>query len=118
MTRPGVAEAERLDRAFQALADPTRRAIIDRLIRRPCSVSALAEPMGLSLPALGHHLRALEQGGLIRTAKVGRVRTITINARALADVERWVASRRRNLERRIDRLQHYLASRKTGEGSQ
>ena len=113
-----VAESERLDRVFHALADPTRRAIVDRLIRRPCSVSALAEPMGLSLQALGHHLRALERGGLIRSAKKGRVRSVSVDARAVADVERWIASRRRNLERRLDRLEHFLATRNTGEADE
>lgn len=113
MTATATAESARLDRAFLALADPTRRAVLDRLIRAPCSVSALAEPMGLSLPAMGYHLRSLEHGGLIRSAKVGRVRTITINAKAVGEVERWVASRRRNLERRVDRLQAFLATRRT-----
>jgi DNA-binding transcriptional ArsR family regulator len=115
MARSTLADTERLDRAFRALADPTRRAIVDRLIRRPCSVSALAEPMDLSLQALGHHLRALERGGLIQSAKTGRVRNVSVNASAVVDVERWIASRRRNLERRLDRLQHFLATRKTGE---
>jgi DNA-binding transcriptional ArsR family regulator len=117
MTRPAIAESTRLDRMFLALADPTRRAIIDRLIREPCSVSALAEPLRLSLPAMGHHLRTLEQGGLIRSAKVGRVRTVSINPRAVAEVERWVTSRRRNLERRLDRLQAFLATRRSKEGT-
>lgn len=98
-----------------ALADPTRRAIIDRLIREPCSVSALAEPMGLSLPAMGHHLRALEQGGLIQSEKAGRVRTVTLNPHAVIEVERWVTRRRRNLERRLDRLETFLAKRRLGE---
>ena len=67
---------------------------------------------------LGHHLRALERGGLIRSAKKGRVRSVSVNAKAVADVERWIASRRRNLERRLDRLQHFLATRKTGEAEE
>jgi DNA-binding transcriptional ArsR family regulator len=113
-----VAGSERLDRAFHALADPTRRAIVDRLIRRSCSVSALAEPMGVSLQALGHHLRALERGGLIRSVKKGRVRSVSVNAKAVADVERWITSRRRNLERRLDRLQYFLATSKTGEAEE
>lgn len=114
MTRSPTGEAERLDRAFHALADPTRRAIVDRLIRRPSSVSALAEPMGLSLQAVGHHLRALERGGLIRSAKIGRVRSVSLNAKAVAAVEQWLAARRLNLERRVDRLEAFLATRKTG----
>jgi DNA-binding transcriptional ArsR family regulator len=113
MTRSPTAETERLDRAFHALADPTRRAIVDRLIRRPSSVSALAEPMGLSLQAVGHHLRALERGGLIRSAKIGRVRTVSLNAKAITAVEHWLAARRLNLERRVDRLEAFLATRET-----
>ena len=115
MRSTSVSESTTLDRAFLALADPTRRAIIDRLVREPSSVSALAEPLGLSLPAVGHHLRALERGGLIRSAKMGRVRTVSMNAKAVAAVERWVATRRRNLEQRADRLQGFLAAR-IGEG--
>src|SRR5688572_28532625 len=114
MTPTTRTETERLDRAFHAVADPTRRAIVDRLIRQPSSVSALAEPMGVSLQALGHHLRALERGGLIRSTKIGRVRSVTINAKAVAGVERWLAARRLNLERRVDRLETFLATRKAG----
>ena len=105
MTRSPTGATERLDRAFHALADPTRRAIVDRLIRRPTSVSALAEPMGLSLQAVGHHLRALERGGLIQSSKVGRVRSVSINAKAVAAVEQWLAARRLNLARRVNRLE-------------
>jgi DNA-binding transcriptional ArsR family regulator len=114
MRQTSTEGTKRLDRAFHALADPTRRAIVDRLIRHPRSVSALAEPMGLSLQALGHHLRALERGGLIRSAKIGRVRSVSINAKTVAAVEHWLTARRLNLERRVDRLETFLATRKKG----
>ena len=110
-----VSQSERLDRAFLALADPTRRAIIDRLIRQPTAVSALAAPLGLSLPAIGHHLQTLERGGLIRSSKAGRVRTVSLNPKAVSNVERWIAVRRRHLERRLDLLQAFLDARE-GQG--
>lgn len=116
MTESPTTGSNSLDLAFLALADPTRRAIIDRLVQHPASVSALAEPLGLSLPAIGHHLQALQRGGLIHSTKAGRVRTVSINAKAVANVERWIASRRRQLERRADRLQTFLATRREREG--
>ena len=111
MTERQTAGSTSLDQVFLALADPTRRAIIDQLVRRPTSVSALAEPLGLSLPAIGHHLQTLQRARLVHSAKVGRVRTVSINARTVAAVERWIASRRRHLERRADRLQAFLTAR-------
>jgi DNA-binding transcriptional ArsR family regulator len=103
--------ATSLDRAFHALADPTRRAIVVRLIRGPRAVSDLAAPLGLSLPAIAHHLRALERGGLVRSAKSGRVRICRIDPAAMRNVERWMAARRADWERRLDRLGHFLAGR-------
>jgi len=100
-----------LDSAFLALADPNRRAIVERLIRGPQSVSDLAGPLGLSLAAIGHHLRALEHGGLIRSEKSGRVRTCHIEPAAMRSVERWVVARRIEWERRLDRLDRFLSGR-------
>lgn len=100
-----------VDRAFQALADPARRAIVERLMRAPQTVSDLAAPLGLSLPAIGHHLRVLEGGGLIRTVKSGRVRTCTIDSAAMRNVERWMAVRRADWDRRLDGLGRFLAER-------
>jgi DNA-binding transcriptional ArsR family regulator len=100
-----------LDRAFQALADPTRRAIVARLMRAPHTVSDLAAPLGLSLPAIAHHLRVLESGGLVRSAKLGRVRTCRIERAAMRNVEHWMAARRADWERRLDSLGRFLGAR-------
>lgn len=93
-----------LDLTFQALADPTRRAMVERLACGPASVSELAEPLPMSLPAVVQHLQVLEQSGLVRTEKVGRVRTCRVEPEALGAVERWVAQRRSAWARRLDRL--------------
>jgi DNA-binding transcriptional ArsR family regulator len=93
-----------LDLTFQALADPTRREMVERLARGPASVSELAEPLPMSLPAVVQHLQVLEQSGLVRSEKRGRVRTCRVEPEALETVERWVAQRRSAWERRLDRL--------------
>jgi len=98
-----------LDRVFQALADPARRGMLERLSRGPASVSELAQPLSMSLPAVVQHLAVLEGSGLIRTQKVGRVRTCQIEAGALQPAERWINDRRLQWERRLDRLGDYLA---------
>ena len=97
-----------LDLMFQALADPTRRAIVDRLSRGPASVSDLAKPLPMSLPAVVQHLQVLEQSGLVKTAKVGRVRTCTIDTGAMSLAEKWINDRRLTWERRFDRLGAFL----------
>jgi DNA-binding transcriptional ArsR family regulator len=97
-----------LDLLFQALADPTRRAIVERLSRGPASVSALAEPLAMSLPAVMQHLQVLEACGLVRSEKVGRVRTCRVEPRALRTAEQWITERRTLWERRLDRLGEYL----------
>lgn len=102
-------QAVPLDRVFQALADPTRRAMVERLSRGPASVSALAQPLSVSLPAVMQHLQVLEASGLVRSEKAGRVRTCRIEPAALRTVEQWVARRRTSWERRLDRLGDYLA---------
>jgi DNA-binding transcriptional ArsR family regulator len=101
-----------LDLAFQALADPTRRSMVERLARGPASVSELAQPTGLSLPAVMQHLALLESSGLVRTQKAGRVRTCRIEPAALSLAEQWVQQRRLEWEARLDRLGDYLASLK------
>ncbi len=93
-----------LDRMFQALADGTRRAMVERLSRGPASVSDLAAPFAMSLPAIVQHLRVLEEAGLIRTEKRGRVRTCTLDAGALTRAERWISERRAGWETKLDRL--------------
>jgi DNA-binding transcriptional ArsR family regulator len=99
-----------LDRLFQALADPTRRAMVERLSRGPASVSALAQPLAMSLPAVMQHLHVLEASGLVRSDKVGRVRTCRIEPRALRTVEQWITARQASWGRRLDRLGDYLAA--------
>jgi DNA-binding transcriptional ArsR family regulator len=98
-----------LDLMFQALADPTRRIMVDRLSRGPASVSELARPFDMSLAAVVQHLQLLEASGLVRTEKTGRVRTARIEPQALRVAEQWIAERRRGWERRLDRLGDYLA---------
>ena len=98
-----------LDRLFHALADPARRSMLERLSRGPASVSELAKPLTMSLPAVVQHLAVLEASGLVRTQKVGRVRTCQIEAGALQRAEQWINERRTQWERRLDRLGDYLA---------
>ena len=99
-----------LTATFHALADPGRRAMIERLCKGPASVSELAKPFRMSLPAVVQHLKILETSGLITTEKAGRVRTCRIEAKALQNVERWVNERRALWERRLDRLGAFLAA--------
>lgn len=98
-----------LDLMFQALADPTRRAMLDRLSRGPASVSELAKPFAMSLPAVVQHLQALENSGLVSSRKVGRVRTVQIQADALSLAEQWINDRRTMWSKRLDRLGELLA---------
>jgi len=98
-----------LDRLFGALADPTRRSIVERLSRGPATVSEIAKPLDMSLPAVLQHLQLLEASGLVDSEKAGRVRTCRINRAALKSAEQWIAQRRSAWERRLDRLGHYLA---------
>jgi DNA-binding transcriptional ArsR family regulator len=97
-----------LDRVFQALADPTRRVMVERLSRGPTSVSELAEPLAMSLPAVIQHLQVLEASGLVRSEKAGRVRTCRIEPAVLRTAEQWITQRRATWKRRLDRLGEYL----------
>jgi DNA-binding transcriptional ArsR family regulator len=105
-------EAARLDRLFFALADVHRRGMLDRLSRGPASVSELAEPLGMALPSAVKHLAVLEQGGLVASSKVGRVRTYRAEPKALEAMEAWVAKRKTLLNAQFDRLGAYLAGQK------
>jgi DNA-binding transcriptional ArsR family regulator len=98
-----------VDRVFHALAEPTRRAIVERLSAGPMSVSDLAQPFDMTLAAIVQHLQVLEQSGVIRTEKLGRVRTCRIDSGGLRLAERWIAERRSRWERRLDRLGEVLA---------
>jgi DNA-binding transcriptional ArsR family regulator len=98
-----------LDVVFHALADPSRRSIVERLSLGSATVTDLAAPLPMSLPAVLQHLQVLEDSGLVRSRKVGRVRTCSIEVEALQPVERWLDERRYSWERRLDRLGAYLA---------
>ncbi|HEY3255263.1 MAG TPA: metalloregulator ArsR/SmtB family transcription factor [Polyangiaceae bacterium] len=98
-----------LDGLFQALGDPARRGMVDRLCRGPASVSELAKPLSMTLSAVVQHLQVLEASGLVRTRKEGRVRTCQLETAALESVERWLMARRSQWEARFDRLGEYLA---------
>jgi DNA-binding transcriptional ArsR family regulator len=99
-----------LDRVFQALADPGRRVMIERLSQGPASVSELGRPLAMSLAAVVQHVQVLEASGLVRSQKTGRTRTCAINPAALRTAESWISERRTLVERRLDRLGEYLAA--------
>jgi DNA-binding transcriptional ArsR family regulator len=97
-----------LDLAFQALADPSRRAMVDRLAQGPATVSELAGPLAMSLPGVMQHLKVLEASGLVVSEKVGRVRTCRIEPAGLTAAEAWIARQRAVWKGRLDRLEAYL----------
>ena len=98
-----------LDRVFQALADPSRRLMVERLSQGPASVSELARPLPMTLAAVVQHVQVLEASGLVRSQKTGRVRTCSIEPAVLRTAEHWITERRAGWERRLDRLGDYLA---------
>ena len=104
-----------LDLVFQALADPTRRDMVERLGRGPASVSELAAPLDMSLPAVLQHLQVLEASGLVSSAKTGRVRMVRIEPKVMETAESWFTKRRAVWERRLDRLGEFLAEETEGE---
>jgi DNA-binding transcriptional ArsR family regulator len=99
-----------IDGLFHALGDPTRRRIVERLGKGPASVTELAEPFPMSLPAIVQHLQILERSGIVSSTKAGRVRTCRLESERLATVEDWIVDRRRTWERRLDRLGEVLAA--------
>jgi DNA-binding transcriptional ArsR family regulator len=105
-------ESTQLDRSFAALADPVRRGMLARLSQGPASVSELAAPLPISLPAVLQHLKALEAGGLVSSEKKGRVRTVRVEPGALTQAEGWLTQRRREWEAQLDRFEDYLATLK------
>ena len=105
-----------LDRTFQALADQSRRTMVERLTLGPASVSQLAEPLAMSLAAVLQHVQVLESCGLVKTEKVGRTRTCRIEPAAMTAVEEWITDRRRGWEARLDRLGDMLHEAVTTEG--
>jgi DNA-binding transcriptional ArsR family regulator len=104
-----------LDTAFHALSDPTRRAVIQRLIRSPARVKELAVPFDMGLPAFLKHLRVLEKSGLIATEKSGRIRTCRIRTKRLAEAESWLSEQRVLWQASVDRLAAYVETQMTGD---
>ena len=102
-------EDGRIERLFHALGDPTRRAILDRLAEGPASVSRLAEPLGITLTAVAQHLQILEESGLVKTEKVGRVRGCRIEPAGFKLLEQWVREHRLSWENKLARLGELLA---------
>jgi len=109
----------RLDRVYRALADPTRRAVLERLGRGPATTSELARPHGMALPSFAQHLDVLEDSGLVRSIKAGRVRTYRIVPKPLEAASRWLDAQRMHWEKRLDQLDALLAEQQlTDEGKQ
>jgi len=98
-----------VNRVFHALGDPTRRAMVEKLSERPLSVSALAAPLDITLTAVVQHLQVLEESGLVRTEKIGRVRTCSLDPAGFSILQQWIRDRRSIWERRLDRLGDWLA---------
>jgi DNA-binding transcriptional ArsR family regulator len=107
--------AESIDGVFRALSDPTRRRVLERLGKKPASVSELAEPFDMALPSFVQHLRILEGCGLVRSKKTGRVRTYQLAPKRLKVAEDWLTRQRTMWERRLDQLDDYLAKLKETE---
>jgi DNA-binding transcriptional ArsR family regulator len=105
-----------VDRVFHALGDPTRRAILEKLSEAPLSVSRLAEPLAITLTAVVQHLQILQESGLVRTEKTGRVRTCRLDTAGFSVLEQWIGDRRSMWEQRLDRLGDLLAESEEGKG--
>lgn len=110
-----MSQAIALDRVFLALSDPTRRAVLERLGRGTASVSELAAPFDMALPSFVQHLKVLEECGLVRSQKSGRVRTYEVTPQPLQAAESWMARQRSIWERRLDQLDQYLEELKSAE---
>ena len=105
----------RLNHAFAALSDPARRTMLSRLSAGPASVSELARPLSMTLPAVLQHLKALEDSGLVRSEKRGRVRTVRLEPGVLSEAEQWLTEQRNAWEAHADRLENYLSTLRNGE---
>lgn len=107
-----ASDARPVDQVFRALSDPTRRHVLERLSRSSASVSELAEPFEMALPSFLQHLRILEESGLVRSHKAGRVRTYELSPKRLKLAEDWLSRQRSLWERRLDQLDSYLLDMK------
>jgi DNA-binding transcriptional ArsR family regulator len=103
-----MVQYQELDRTLAALADPTRRSVVERLGRGPATITELAQPFGISLTGMKKHVRVLEDAELVSTEKVGRARRCSLGPRRLEDVQEWVESYRRMLDERLDRFGQLL----------
>lgn len=101
-----------LDRTFSALSDPTRRSILVRLAKGPSTITALAQPLGMSLTGLKKHVAVLEEAKLVMTEKIGRTRECRLGPRQLEDASQWIENYRRRWERQLDRFEDYLETKK------
>jgi len=115
-TRKMTEKKANIDRVFQALGDATRRAMLERLSPGPMSVSRLAEPFNMSLAAVVQHLQVLEEAGLVKTEKVGRVRSCRVEASGLQAAEAWLRARRPEWDQKLDRLVEVLDGSNEGDG--
>jgi DNA-binding transcriptional ArsR family regulator len=107
-----------LNHVFHALADPTRRAVLERLSRGPATVTELARPFAMALPSFVQHLRVLERSGLVRSQKTGRVRTLKLAPQSMKNAEHWLAQQREFWERRLNQLDDYVIELKKKENNQ
>jgi len=103
-----MVQHQAIDRTLAALADPTRRSVLERLAGGSATITELAEPVGISLTGMKKHVRVLEEAQLVSTEKVGRARQCTLGPRRLEDLEAWIASYRRMLDERLDRFGELL----------
>ena len=110
-----MVQSQTLDRTFSALADPTRRDILERLSLGPASVSELARPYGISLPGVLKHVRVLEEAKLVSTEKHGRSRECRLGPETMDEVSSWMEANRRRWERRLDRLETIVERRRKGD---
>ncbi|HEX4442881.1 MAG TPA: metalloregulator ArsR/SmtB family transcription factor [Galbitalea sp.] len=108
-------QSDPLDALFAALADPSRRSMIDRLSRGSASMSELAEPLNISLPAVQQHLNVLEKSGIVSTRKIGRVRSCSLEPDVLNQAQQWIADRRALWARRLDRLSMFMVATTEGD---
>jgi DNA-binding transcriptional ArsR family regulator len=110
--RRGKAAERQVSRVFQALADPTRRAVVERLSQGPASMTAIAQPFKMALPSFAQHMKVLEACGIVRSHKVGRVRSYELDLRSLVGAEDWMAHQRAVWEQRLDRMEAVVAAMK------
>lgn len=101
-----------IDAIFRALADPTRRRVLERLASSPASVGELAEPFNMALPSFVEHLRVLESSGLVNSQKKGRIRTYRLETEGMKLAENWLTQQRNLWEQRLDRLDEYMLTLK------